>query len=173
MFFRNIEGEHFVEATDEAGLISYLRSGSYVSIDIENDGDLDLVLVPFHGPLIVYRNESTRGGAIEIELRDRVGNSHGIGSKVTIHYGDGGARHQLREIKSGGGFVSFDPLIAHFGLGDHLLVERVEIAWSTGEQHEIRGPFPAGSRYRITRTGSSSGTRMAETAKPQRIEAGH
>ena len=163
MYFRNIDGKSFVDETDEAGLVSYLRSGSYVSIDIENDGDLDLV--PFHGPLIVYRNDSIRGEAIEFELRDAVGNSHGIGSKLTIHYGEEAQRHQLREIKSGGGFVSFDPLIAHFGLAEYTEIERVEIEWSTGERDVLCGPFSSGARYRVTRKTVSSPVQLAEVPR--------
>ena len=61
----------------------------------------------------------------------------------------------MREIQASGGFISFDAPIAYFGLGEFQQVERVEVHWSTGERTEIRGDFPAGARYVITRASTS------------------
>ena len=72
-----------------------------------------------------------------------------------IHYASEGIsenrRHQIREIKSGGGFLSFDPLVAHFGLGKFEWVEEIEVQWPDGESTRVEGPFAAGARYRIDR----------------------
>ncbi|MCH7854886.1 MAG: ASPIC/UnbV domain-containing protein [Proteobacteria bacterium] len=56
--------------------------------------------------------------SIVFQLHDEVGNRDGIGTKFTIHYGPRGERHQLRELKAGGGYISFDEPLAHFGLGE-------------------------------------------------------
>ena len=58
---------------------------------------------------------------------------------------------QMREIKSGGGYSSFDAAFAHFGLGSETEVAKIEINWSTGGSTTIQGPFPANARYTITR----------------------
>jgi uncharacterized membrane protein YraQ (UPF0718 family) len=147
-FYRNEQGRRFVDATEEAGLLSYLATSAYTYVDLDNDGDLDIVAVPVVGPVVVYMNNSTRK-RIAFELRDPAGNHYGIGSKVIIHYGPGGARHQMREIQASGGFISFDAPVAYFGLGDFDRVERVEVHWPSGRRSEIRGEFPAGSRYVI------------------------
>ncbi len=149
MFFRNLAGRQFEDATVEAGLTDSLATGAYVYVDFDHDGDLDIVTLPFDGPVRVFRNRLARGQAIVIELRDGIGNRFGVGSKILIHYSRD--RHQIREIKASGGFLSFDPMVAHFGMGEHRRVDRIEIRWSTGEQTELRGPFPVGARYRITR----------------------
>ena len=151
VFFQNKKGRRFVERTEEAGLTDFLATGAYTYVDMDNDGDLDIITVPFDGPLRVYRNQSAQGHSIAFQLRDRGGNRFGIGSKIIIHYGPGSGRHQIREIKAGGGYLSFDPPIAYFGLGDHKKVERVEVQWSTGDRSELRAEFAAGFRYRITR----------------------
>ena len=57
----------------------------------------------------------------------------------------------MREIQAGGGFLSFDPFVAHFGLGDSDRVRRVEVQWSTGERSRLAGDFSAGARYVIER----------------------
>jgi uncharacterized membrane protein YraQ (UPF0718 family) len=152
LFYRNRQGKGFVDESKQSGLTSFLPTSAYTYVDLDNDGDLDIVAVPVVGPVLVYLNNSTRG-RIAFELRDEAGNRTGIGSKVTVHYGPGGARHQVREIQAGGGFLSFDAPVAYFGLGEFQQVERVEVQWSTGERSEIRGDFAAGARYRIRRQG--------------------
>ena len=53
---------------------------------------------------------------------------------------------------------------AHFGLGQFDRVSRIEVDWSTGEREVIEGDFPAGARYRITRSESSAVSGAATTA---------
>jgi hypothetical protein len=154
LFYHNRQGKGFVDEAAEAGLVSFLPTSAYTYVDLDNDGDLDIVTVPVVGPILVFVNNSTRN-RIAFELRDEVGNRSGIGSKVIVHYGPGGTRHQLREIQAGGGFISFEAPIAYFGLGDFQQVERVEVQWSTGERSEIHAAFPAGARYVIHRRSRS------------------
>jgi hypothetical protein len=118
--------------------------------DVHNDGWPDILFTSELG-LLLYRNNQDGNNAIAFELRDKAGNSFGIGSRVIIHYGENGERHQLRELMLSGGKGSFDAPVAHFGLGSHERVSRVEILWSTGERCEIKGDFTVGGRYRITR----------------------
>ncbi|MEM9485179.1 MAG: FG-GAP-like repeat-containing protein [Cyanobacteria bacterium P01_F01_bin.116] len=153
-FYHNQAGETFIDQTEEAGLTSLLDTLSYVYTDMDNDGDLDIIAVPSFGSIWVYQNNSTDHGSLEVELRDPVGNHFGIGSKVIIHYGDNESQHQMREIQAGGGYLSFDAPIAHFGLGDHKQVDRIEVVWSTGERSEIKGEFISGVRYVISRNGA-------------------
>ena len=150
-FYRNEGGNRFVDATSEYGLDSQLATSGYTYVDMDNDGDLDIVSIPEVGPVHVYRNNLQSSNAIAIELEDHIGNRSGIGSTITIHYGPSGARHQMREIQASGGFVSFDAPVAHFGLGEFDAVDRIELRWSTGERSVLEGPFEARARYRIKR----------------------
>jgi uncharacterized membrane protein YraQ (UPF0718 family) len=147
--YHNEQGKKFTDVTVAAGLTSYVEAESYVYVDINNDGNLDIVVVPEIGPVIVYMNNSQTGNAIDFELRDERGNRFGVGSKIYIYYGDG--QHQMREILASGGYRSFDAPIVHFGLGDRQTVQRVEIQWSTGERSVIEQELAAGSRYVVTR----------------------
>ena len=150
-FFHNQKGQGFVNKTEEYGLSSFLATSAYSYVDMDNDGDLDIITIPVNGPILVFANNSDKNHSIAFELRDQVGNSFGIGSKIIIHYGPNEERHQMREIQASGGFISFDSPIAYFGLGDFKQVDWVEVLWSTGERSEIRGNFAAGSRYKISR----------------------
>ena len=153
VFFRNQRGRDFSNDTREAGLENYLAMSSYTYIDYDNDADLDIIAVSFDGPVWIYTNNTRDNQGIIFELDDHKGNRTGIGSRIIIHYGENGDKHQIREIKASGGFLSFDAPRAHFGLGKYGLVSRVEVIWSTGEKTELSGEFKAGHKYRIERSG--------------------
>src|SRR5262249_34278899 len=85
-FYQNQQGKKFVDKTAEAGLLSFLATSAYTYVDVDNDGDLDIVAVPISGPVLVYVNNSKKN-RIAFELRDLAGNRFGIGSKIVIRYG--------------------------------------------------------------------------------------
>ena len=105
-----------------------------------------------NGPLWFYRNNEVENASLIIELRDYQANRYCIGCKVTIRHGN---ELQIREIKAGGGFLSFDAAFAHFGLGQREAVDEVEIEWSTGKKTVIRGVLPGNARYRISRSAAA------------------
>lgn len=150
-FFHNQRGETFQAAEDEFGLYDRDHSSSYTYIDIDSDGDLDIIGNTQYGPFKIYLNNNAQGNSVTFKLNDEKGNRHCIGCKVIIHYGPEEEMHQFREITASGGFHSFDAPIAHFGLGDHETIGKVEIHWSTGEKTILDRPFPANREYRIGR----------------------
>lgn len=151
LFFKNEQGGNFSEKTSAFGLENFMVVSAYTYVDIDNDGDLDIVTNSLNGPAWVYINNVSTNKSVAFELRDHKGNRFGVGSKIIITYGEDKKRHQIREIKSGGGFVSFDAPIAYFGLGKYDEIGSVEVVWSTGERSKLEGPFKTGGRYVITR----------------------
>jgi hypothetical protein len=147
-YFHNNQGNGFVDETKAQGMQLFAESAAYTYVDVDNDGDLDIVAREVAGPVWVYTNNVTDGNAISFELKDERGNRSGIGAKIIIHY-DGKA--QMREMQASGGFSSFDAPIAHFGLGDYGSVDRVEVKWPGGDTTDLQGEFKAGKRYRISR----------------------
>ena len=150
-YFRNERGQKFVDATPESGLEDYLSTGSSINTDFDNDGDLDILISPFFGPMRYFENNTVANQSISFELFDELGNLDGANSKIIIYY-DGSTRKQVRELKLGGGYQSFDPLVASFGVGNAQTVDSVLVQWSTGEQTKIDGPLETGSKYRVYRT---------------------
>lgn len=148
-YFRNQGGRKFTDETAAAGLTDHFTTGAYTYCDIDQDGDLDIVSVPNSAPIRVWRNNQATGHAIVVELRDEIGNRYGIGSKVYIYYGDG--LHQMREIQASGGFHSAEAPLAHFGLGEHKSIDRLEIHWSTGEKTIRQQPLVSDKRYVVHR----------------------
>ena len=114
--------------------------------------DLDMTGNALCGPFQVYVNNEAQNHSITFRLRNERGNcEHGIGCRITVHYGPDGRLHQTRESKASGGFHSFDAPEAHFGLGEETQIGRVEVRWSTGETTVFEQPFPAGGDYVLTR----------------------
>lgn len=150
-FFHNQQGKRFENATDEFGLQSYMLQSSYVALDVDNDGDLDIISNTIGGPIWFYRNNENENASILFQLRDHEANRYCIGCKVRIYYGRDGGKAQLRELKAGGGFLSFDPPVLHFGLGAEEEVRRVEVVWSTGETTTLEGALPGQTLYTIER----------------------
>jgi hypothetical protein len=151
LFFHNTGKGTFEEVSGPFGLEDYLITAAAVAADLDNDGDLDFVTIPVNGPVMTFINNAQSGKAIAFELRDRTGNRFGIGAKVEIRYGANGALKQMREIQLGGGFMSFDAPVAHFGLGSHDGIESVTVHWPDGVNTVVRGGLTAGARYRIER----------------------
>ena len=154
-FFHSEGGETFTDQTDDWGFQNYMIVSAYTVVDFDRDGDLDFITNSINGPLWLLRNNTQDNESIVFVIQDLVGNRDGIGSLLTIHYGPEGTLHQMREIKSGGGYLSFDEPQAHFGLGKSTAVTRVEIRWSTGERTTLEGPFDSGHRYTIKRRRST------------------
>jgi len=153
-FFHNEKGERFTDQTDAFGLQNLMIVSAYTVVDYDRDGDLDFVTNSINGPLWLLRNNSVEGNSIAFQLKDEVGNRDGIGTTFTIHYGPDGSRHQMRELKASGGYLSFDEPVAHFGLGEYDTVERLEIRWSTGGKTVIPGPLEEGHLYSLERVRS-------------------
>jgi uncharacterized membrane protein YraQ (UPF0718 family) len=149
LFFRNNGLGKFTEESGPFGLEDYLITAAATTIDLDNDGDLDIITVPVNGPLKAFLNNSTSGNAIGFDFRDAVGNRFGIGTRVDIVYG--GGKTQMRELQSGGGFMSFDAPVVHFGLGEESSLERVTVRWADGGETTIDGGLAAGAVYRLER----------------------
>ncbi|MEI2387634.1 CRTAC1 family protein [Breoghania sp. JC706] len=149
LFFRNKGDGTFTEASGPFGLEDYLMTASAVAFDMDHDGDLDIITQPVNGPVALFLNGSQTGNAIEVELRDAKGNSHGLGARLVAELPDG--TRMMRELQSGGGFMSFDAPVAHFGLGDAGEIARLTVHWADGGITEITSPLAAGAIYRITR----------------------
>ena len=151
-FFHNEGGKSFTNQTDAFGLQNLMIVSAYTTLDFDRDGDLDFISNSINGPLWLLRNNAPAGNSIAFEIKDHVGNRDGIGTKFIIHYGPDSERHQLRELKASGGYLSFDEPIVHFGLGEYDTVDRLEIYWSTGGETVIQGPFEEGHLYSLERS---------------------
>jgi hypothetical protein len=125
-------GERFVDATKEAGPGFALEGvgRALASGDVDNDGDLDL-LVTNNGdrPNLLLNDGGNAAGAVLVRAGGTTSNRSGIGTRLTLTTG---GRQQVREVQSGSSYLAQNDLRAHFGLGRAERAERLEIRWPDG-----------------------------------------
>ena len=166
IFMRNQGGGGFEEVTEAWGLSDYLITAAATVTDIDHDGDLDIIAVPVNGPAVVFLNNARDTRSIGFTFDDRVGNRDGIGARVEIRYGENGEQMQMREVQLGGGYMSFDAPLAHFGLGEATQIDSATIRWADGGVTRIDQSLEAGATYRITRTDIDQGQAPLEESRP-------
>jgi uncharacterized membrane protein YraQ (UPF0718 family) len=143
------EGGRFVQKQFSAGLTNDFNLFSFVLIDYDHDGDLDIIGNGSEGPPQIYENQSTgENHSIAFALASPQGNTAGLNARVVIHPHGGVA--QIREIKAGGGYQSVDPPIAFFGLGAATEVDAVDVTWPDGRRQHLAGPLAADALFRVT-----------------------
>ena len=122
---------------------------AFLYVDIDNDGDLDIITRSAIGQIFVYENNESENASIAIKLIDLEGNRDALGAKIFITYG--GGKQQMRELTLGGGFMSYQVPFAHFGLGQHDNIQSLTIRWPDGQESVIDSALSAGSKYVVER----------------------
>jgi hypothetical protein len=112
-------------------------SRGLVAGDIDNDGDVDLLVTNNGQTADLLRNEGGhRGGALSVRLVGRQSNRDGIGARVRATVG---ARVQVREVKAGSSYLGQGDTRVHVGLGGAARVDRLEVRWPTGVMEVLLG----------------------------------
>jgi hypothetical protein len=131
LLLRNTGGR-FVDMKAEAGpgFSIELVSRALATGDIDNDGDLDVLITNNGAGATLLRNEDgSAGNAIVVRAIGDKSNRSAIGAKLLVATGE---RRQYREVQSGSSYLSQNDLRAHFGLGTATRVDRLEIRWPSG-----------------------------------------
>ncbi len=131
--FKNKDGIQFQNVSNEWGMqeTSYSNGSAYA--DLDNDGDLDLVVNQLDGKALVYQNQSVGradGNWLQVSLKGEPSNPTGVGAKIRIKQGEG---IQYEEMTPTRGFFSSSQAIFHFGLGNASTVQKLEIKWPNGK----------------------------------------
>ena len=147
-FFVNGGDGTFVDRTTSSGLRNV--GGGLSFGDYNGDGSLDVIFgccfsssrSYFFSPL--YVNTGNARHYLQVELVGTESDRNGIGSRLIMTAGD---LRQMREILGGLGNDQ-DELVAHFGLGEHALVERLEIHWPSGQVDALHD-VPVDQKIRV------------------------
>ena len=146
MCFRNHGDLKFENVAAQWGLDhSGVNTGAAVG-DLDNDGDLDLVITGFEERVRVYRNDMNSQKSIRFELIGRESNRDACGARVEIET-PGGDR-QTRYLSSSRGFMSTSEKTIHFGVGNLDSVEQVTIHWPGGGIQRL-GTLATNKQYRV------------------------
>ena len=113
--------------------------------DLDNDGDLDLVVNNINAPAFVYKNNSTENNYVQISLNGFEKNTFGIGSKVIVH--QEGQKSMLEQFPSRG-FQSAISNRLHFGLGQNARIDSIEIFWPN-QQRSVLTELPVNQHIHV------------------------
>jgi len=125
-------------------------SRSAVIVDLDGDGDLDIVTNEFNAaPMVLISNlaEKRKIQYLTVKLIGTSSNRSGLGAVVRVTAG-GRTYTKANDGKSGYLSQSLYPL--YFGLGDASTVERVEVSWPSGKTQIESGPIGANSLIQVT-----------------------
>lgn len=139
--FRGLGGARFQDVAPASPALSQrVVARGAAHLDIDNDGDQDLVVTANNGPARVLRNDSRGGRSLRVSLQGVKSNRTAIGARVRVTAG-GVTRAAM--VKSGSSYLSQSELPLTFGLGQASKVEQVEIRWPGGHVERL-GPQDAG-----------------------------
>lgn len=133
----------FVDVAEQVGLTEGDNSRGVSLVDLDNDGDLDLVITNQHGPVSLFRNTLGASRWIGIELRGRKTAAFPVGTRVEVACPRHGV--QVQEIQALNGFSSQKDPRAHFGRGACGDPVDVTVTWTNGGTQTCRGLAP--NRY--------------------------
>jgi hypothetical protein len=150
--FHNQGNGKFVETTQSVGPdLSVPRVGrSAAYADIDNDGDLDILMTTNGGPALLFRNEGATNHSLRIRLEGTRSNRDGIGTVVTM---TAGSEKQSLMLRSGSGYLSASELVLTFGLGQRQQADEIELRWPSGQVDHL-SKIAAGQTITVREGGS-------------------
>jgi len=136
-FFENNDNM-YTEKGRELAINDYGIGRGSVIFDMDNDGDMDLLVVnqqpilnyPIASTTRLFRNDIANGNWLKVALNGVASEANGIGSRITVV---ANGKRTIREIDGGGSsHLSQNSVISHFGLGTNTKVDSVIVNWTGG-----------------------------------------
>ena len=138
LFFNNNDLS-FTNQASEAGLVDKTFTQGAAYADLDNDGDLDLVMNNMNDRAFLYENhatEQTDNHYLSIRLKgENTANSYVYGAKVWLI---NNGKVQLQEVSPTRGYMSSSDPVLLFGLGENQKVDRLVVQWPGGKVTELK-----------------------------------
>ena len=135
--FRNLNGT-WAALTEEAGFgaLPPRRHRGAAVADFDGDGRLDLVVTALSAPAEIWINDSPRQNHwLGLALEGTRSNRDGIGARIKVV---AGGKRQYDHMSTASGYASSSAGPVHFGLGNSLVAEEIEIRWPSGTVQTLK-----------------------------------
>ncbi|MBL8728084.1 MAG: VCBS repeat-containing protein [Planctomycetes bacterium] len=144
---RNTGDLQFAKTGADWGLDLEAVTHGAALVDLDGDGDLDVLVNNWNEPAAVYENRTTDGRAITLRLVGQKSERFGVGARVTATLADG--RQLVREVSLARGYLSGQTTDLHFGVGTAAAVASLQVRWPSGHGQAFTD-LAAGRHYTIT-----------------------
>ena len=138
------------EAGGHVRVMGSLGTRAAVILDLDGDGDLDVVTNEFNAsPQVLVSDlaQRRRVNFLQVRLRGTRSNREGLGAQVTVVLPDG--RRILKAMDGKSGYLSQSELPLYFGLGDADHAASLEVRWPSGRRQTVAGPVASGQTIDI------------------------
>ena len=134
--YRNNGDLTFTKKVTEWGFNRPAFSNGAAFADLDNDGDLDVVINNIDDPAFLYENQlESSANYLKVKLNGSEGNLDGIGARVTLYANQ---QQQIHEQYLSRGFQSSVDRIVHFGLGTTEKIDSLLIRWADGRTQTVK-----------------------------------
>jgi hypothetical protein len=142
LLYRNLAGTRFEDVSHRVGpdLLTPRVGRGCAFGDLDNDGDIDIVINVLDGPPALLRNDrANKNSWIIVKCIGTKSNRSAIGARVSI---TAAGRTQIAEVMSGGSYYSHNDLRLHFGLGTATKVDAITVNWPSAMRDRLEGIRP-------------------------------
>ncbi len=157
--FRNAGQSRFEDVSEAAGPAFQLMEASRGAAlgDIDNDGDIDIVVSNANGPARLYLNEAPKKGSwLLVKLRNSGKNPEAVGARVALLIR--GRAPVWRRVRRDGSYASSHDIRVHFGLGSAAGPVRIGVVWPDGAHETWEDVAP--DQEIVLRRGAGSGWKL-------------
>ncbi len=137
-FFKNNKDLTFSDVTSKWLKQKPTFSNGAVYSDLDNDGDLDIVINNINEKASILRNDAANNSAknfIKISFEGPQNNINGLGVRVHLVFDDKST--QTRQLINSRGYLSSVSNTLHFGLGDKKIIQKIKVLWPDGKTQEL------------------------------------
>ncbi|MEM7106824.1 MAG: VCBS repeat-containing protein [Bacteroidota bacterium] len=163
--FKNRDGLQFENAGEAWGITQKAFSNGCAYADLDNDGDLELVINNIDSSAHIYKNntiEKGGGNYLKVVLSGKSRNVFGVGAEITV-FTD--SLHQVQQVMPTRGFQSSVEPVLHFGIGEFPKVDSLLVRWPRGNCSRLYN-LAANQRMEVSYTDSTYNCRQPVVQKP-------
>lgn len=161
--YKNDGDIHFTKKTNEWKFDTPVNSNGAAFADLDNDGDLDLILNNMEETSFIMENKlKSSNNYVRFKVEGEGKNTLAIGTKITIEIGDEIQYHEIHLTR--GYQSSVDPRV-HFGIGQNKVIDRVTIEFPNGKVIKLK-EVQANQMYAINQSDAKIETIEKKSYKP-------
>ncbi len=162
-FFQNNKDLTFKDVSESWGIKEKLNSNGIAYGDLDNDGDLDMVINNIDEVASVYINtNNTENNFIALQLKGDKNNPFAVGAKVKVTTGKG---IQVQELFPTRGYQSSVDYKLVFGVGDAQKISKIEVRWPNQQISIVENVEP-NQTLQLSVNDAKSGSLSKETYQP-------